>query len=131
MDGFADVKSEFVEWSQKTEELSEPRTNGNSEEGVPDEKSDDGVFGDVAFFPSDFGMGDVGDDGGDGGGDKGGEPKKVIISNNEISQNGIESKIKNSNSDADEKISGSVLAGFDVLGFGGSSRLCGVGLRVL
>ena len=71
MDGFANVKSEFVEWSQKAEELGEPRTNGNSEEGVPDEKSDNGVFGDVAFFPGDFGMGDVGDNGGDGGGDGG------------------------------------------------------------
>ena len=131
MDGFADVKSEFVEWSEKAEKLGEPWTNGDSEEGVPDEESDDGMFGDVAFFPGDFRMGDVGDDGGDGGGDKGREPKKVIISNNEISQNGIEGKIKDSNSDADEKVSGGVLAGFDVLGFGGSGRLCGVGLCVL
>ena len=79
MDGFADVKSEFVEWGQMTKKLSEPRTNGDSKEGIPDEESDDGVFGDVAFFPGDFGMRDVGDDGGDDGGDKSREPKKITV----------------------------------------------------
>lgn len=131
MDSFADVKGEFVERSQKTEELGEPGANGDSEEGVPDEKPDNGVFGDVAFFPGDFGMGDIGDNGGDGGGDKGREPKKIIISNNEISQNRIENKIEYSNGDADKKVSGSMFASFDILGLGGSSRLCEVAFRVL
>ena len=82
MDGFANVKSEFIEWGQMTKKLGEPRTNGDSKESVPDKESDDGVFGDVALFPGDFGMGDVGDDGGDDGGDKGGEPEEVVILNN-------------------------------------------------
>lgn len=79
MDSFADMKGEFVERSQKTEELGEPGANSNGEEGVPNEKSDDGVFGDFAFFPSDFGMGNVGDNGGDGSRDKSGEPKKIAV----------------------------------------------------
>lgn len=131
MDGFANVKSEFVEWSQMTKKLSEPRTNGDGEESVPDEESDDGVFGDVAFFPGDFGMRDVGDDGGDGGRNKGGEPEEVVILNNEISQNGIKGKIKDSNSDTDEKVSGGMFAGFDAFRLGGGSRFCRIGFRVL
>lgn len=79
MDSFADMKGEFVERSQKTEELGEPGANSNGEEGVPNEKSDDGVFGDFAFFPGDFGMGNVGDNGGDDSRDKSGEPKKIAV----------------------------------------------------
>lgn len=131
MDSFADVKGEFVERSQKTEELGEPGANSNGEESVPDEKPDNGVFGDFAFFPSDLRMSDVGDDGCDDGGDKSGEPEKIIISENKISQNRIESKIEDGDSDTDEEISSGVLASFDILGLGGSSRLCGVAFRVL
>ena len=69
MDGFANVKSEFIEWSEEAEELGEPRADSNGKENIPNEKSDDGVFSDVTFFPSDFGMGNVGDDGGNNSGD--------------------------------------------------------------
>ena len=76
-------------------------------------------------------MENVGDDGGDDGGDKGGEPEKIIISENKISQNRIESKIEDSDSDTDEKVSSGVLASFDFFGLSGVSRLYGVGFRVL
>ena len=82
MDGGTDIIGEFVKRSEETEELSEQRADGNGENGVPDKKSDDGVLGDIALFPSDFRMGDVSDNSSNGGGNEGGEPKEVIIINN-------------------------------------------------
>ena len=131
MNSIGDVVSKFVQRREETEELGEPGANSNGEESVPDEKPDNGVFGDFAFFPSDLRMSDVGDDGCDDGGDKGGEPEKIIISENKISQNRIESKIEDSDSDTDEKVSSGVLASFDFFGLSGVSRLYGVGFRVL
>ena len=87
MEGTGDVESEFVEWGEEAEELGDPGADGDGEEGVPDEEADDGVLGDMAVFPSDFGVGDVGDNGGDGSRDKSGEPKEVVVSNNEIGEN--------------------------------------------
>ena len=131
MEGASDAESEFVEWGEEAEELGDPGADGDGEEGVPDEKSDNGVFGDLAFFPSDFGVSNVGDDGGDGSRNKRGEPEEVVVFYNDISKERVESEIKNSDTDADKKIPSGVLTGLDVFGFGGGSRLRRVGLHVL
>ena len=62
-------------------------------------------------------MGDIGDNNCDGGGDEIGEPKKIIIFNNKISDDGVENVVESCDADADEKISSGVLRSFDV-GFG-------------
>lgn len=70
MYGASDVVGEFVKRSKKTEELRESGSNSYGEHGVPDEESNNGMFGDGTFFPSDSRMCNVGNDGGNGGGDK-------------------------------------------------------------
>ena len=54
MYGASDVVGEFVKRSKKTEELRESGSNSYGEHGVPDEESNNGMFGDGTFFPSDF-----------------------------------------------------------------------------
>lgn len=68
MDSLEDIKGEFVKRGKKTEKLGEPRADGYGEEDVPNEKADNRMFGDIAFFPGDFGMGNVGNNDGDSSG---------------------------------------------------------------
>lgn len=70
MQGASDIVSEFVKGGKKTEELRESGSNSYGEHGVPDEESNNGMFGDSTFFPSDFRMRNVGNDGSNGGGDE-------------------------------------------------------------
>ena len=73
------------------------------------------MFGDAAFFPSDFGMSNVGDDGGNGGSDEIGEPEEIVIINDKIGKNGVETIIKKGDGDADYEVTGGAFAGLDVL----------------
>ncbi len=41
MKGLATIKGEFVEWSKKTEQLSEDGGDDYGNEGVPDKKTND------------------------------------------------------------------------------------------
>lgn len=59
-------------------------------------------------------MSNEGDDDCDCGGDEIGEPKKIIIFNNKISDDGVENVVESCDADADEKISGGMLGSFDV-----------------
>ena len=74
MEILANVVNEFVEWGKEAKKLGETWADRKSEKKIPDEKFVDGGFGNVTLFPSDFGVGEVGDDGSDGGGDEAGEP---------------------------------------------------------
>ena len=65
MEGLADIKGKFVEWGEEAKKLSETGTDRESEEGVPDEKSNNRMLSDATFFPSDFRVSEVGDDGSD------------------------------------------------------------------
>ena len=101
--------------------MSKSWCDGDSEHCVPDEKSYDGGLGDLAFFPSDFRMGEVGDNGSNSGGDEIRKPEEVVVFDDEVSKNGIEAIIKKGNADADEEIAGGVTTGFDVFFGSGSS----------
>ena len=83
----SNVIDKFVKRSKKTEELSKSWGDNNSDYGVPDEKSDNGMFSNCAFFPGDFGMRKISNNSGNGGSDKVGKPDEVIIFNNQIRQN--------------------------------------------
>lgn len=48
----------------------------------------------MTFFPSDFGMRNVGYDGSKSGGDKIGKPKKVIIVDEDVRNNGKKCVVK-------------------------------------
>ena len=109
--------SEFVEWCKNTKKLCEGRANYNGEHGIPDEESDNGSFGNVTLLPGNLRVSNEGDDDCDCGGDEIGEPKKIIIFNNEISDDSVENVVESCNADADEKISSGVSRSFDV-GFG-------------
>lgn len=91
-------------------------SDGKSDDNVPDEESDDGMVGDVALLPSDFGMGDEGHDGSDSGSDEIGEPEEIVVFDDKIGDDGEKNIVEESNADADEEIADGVLAGFDVLG---------------
>ena len=94
--------------------MSEAWIDEKGEESIPDKETDNGVFGDMTLFPSNFGMGDVGDNSGDCSSNEHGKPNKIIIVNDEIGKNRIETIIEDGDADADEKISGGVFAGLDV-----------------
>lgn len=81
--------------------MSEKRTDENSGGEVPDEKFVDGDFGEGAFFPSDFGMKNVGENGGSESTDEGGKPEKIVIINNKVSEDGIKAEVENGDSNAD------------------------------
>ena len=70
MYGVGDTVSEFVKRSKKTKQLSEARGDSNGKYGIPDKESNNGMFSNCAFFPSDFRMCNVGNDGGNSGGDE-------------------------------------------------------------
>ena len=80
-----DVISEVIEGGKKAEELSETWGDGDSKHGVPDEKTNDRSFGDLAFFPGDFGMCKIGNDDSDGCSDKVREPEEVVVLNDKMS----------------------------------------------
>lgn len=65
-----DIVDKFVKRSEETEELCETRSDGDSNHGVPDEKSNNGMFSNGAFFPSDSGVCKIGDNSSNGGGNE-------------------------------------------------------------
>lgn len=65
VEGLADSKSKFVEWGEEAKKLGKAGTDRKSEEGVPDEESNNRMLSDMAFFPSDFRVSEVGDNGSD------------------------------------------------------------------
>lgn len=69
----------------------------------------------MAFFPSDFGMGDVGNNGGNNRSNKTGKPEEIVIFNDEVRQNSKKDIVKDGNTNANKKITSSVLAGFDII----------------
>ena len=118
VNGGADIIDEFVERGEETEKLGTGGSDGDGKKGVPDEKTVDGCFGNVALLPSDFGMGDVGDNGSDGGGDEVGEPEEVVVFDDEIGDNRKKNVVENSNTDTNKDVAGGATAGLDVFGFG-------------
>ena len=119
MDGSTDIVGKFVEGGKEAKKLSEPGADGNGEDGIPDEEFYDRCFGDIAFFPGDFGMKDVGDEDSGGSTDEAGEPEEIVVFDNQIGKNGVEAIIKNRNCDTDEDVTDGTFAGFDVCGSGG------------
>lgn len=85
MKGRRNVESEIIEGGEKAEKLGEARGDGDGEHSVPDEKTNNRGFGDLAFFPGNSGMSDISNDGGDGRSDEIREPEEVVVSNDEIS----------------------------------------------
>ena len=96
--------------------MGEPWVDEEGKESIPDEETNNGVFGDVAFLPGDFGMSNISDNSGNCGSDEHGEPNKVIVVNDEIGKNRIETIIENSNCDTDYKVASGVFASFDITG---------------
>ena len=76
------------------------------------------MFGNVALFPGDFGMSEIGDKNSDSGGNECGKPEEVVVSNDEIRKNSVKAIVEDRNADADKKVAGGVFAGLDVFGLG-------------
>ena len=70
----------------------------------------------MTFFPSNLGVRDIRNNRGDCGSDEVGEPEKVAAFDEEIRDNSEECIVEKRDSEADEKVSGSMLGGFDVIG---------------
>ena len=64
------MEDKFIKWGEEAEELSEPRSNSEGNNSIPNKKSDDGMFGDTALFPGDFGVSDKSYNDGDSCGDE-------------------------------------------------------------
>ena len=84
MDSAGNIIDKFVERSKKAKKLRKARSDSNGKHSVPDEKSDNGMFGDFALFPGDFRMCKVSNDGGDGSSNKIGKPDEIIILDDKI-----------------------------------------------
>lgn len=70
MDGGSDIVGEFVKRGKDAEKLGEAGSDEKSKKCIPDEETDDGMFGDDAIFPSDSGVSDECNYDGDAGGDQ-------------------------------------------------------------
>ena len=57
------IKGKFVDWSNKTKEPGKKWTDGNGGETVPEKEHNDTTFGNMAFFPGDFGVKNIGENG--------------------------------------------------------------------
>ena len=94
--------------------MSKNRADNNGKHSIPDKKSDDRHFSNMAFFPGNLGMSDVGDDDSDGSSNKAREPEEIIVFDDKISQYSIKDIIKNCDTDANKEIPSSMSAGFNV-----------------
>lgn len=106
--------SKIVNWGEVAKKLSEGGTDGNKK-SVPDEKFDDGEFGNFAFFPGNFGVEEISDDSSNRGGNKGGKPDEVVVFDDEIGNNRIENIIESGNTEANDEIPGGMARSFDVI----------------
>ena len=97
----ADIVDEFVKWRDEAEEPSEERADGNGGDTIPDEEHNNTAFGDGAFFPGDFGMENIGENGGEGIGDDAVKPKKLVAIENYTSEKSVNSKIEERQNNAD------------------------------
>ncbi len=113
MDGRGDIVGEFVKRSKDAKKLSEGGGDKKSESCIPDEKADDGMFGNRAILPGDFGVRNESDDSGNACGNEVRKPEEIVVFNNEIRENSKEGIIENRDRDADEEVSKCVLASFD------------------
>ena len=71
VDGLTDIKGEIIERSDEGKNPGEEGADENSTDGVPDKEFVDAGFAGVAFFPSDFGVENIGENSGGGGGNQG------------------------------------------------------------
>ena len=86
MNGAGDIVGQFVKRSEKAKKLRETRSDSDGEDGIPDEKSSDGLFGDGTFFPSDSGVCKVSDDSSNSGGNKIRKPDEIVVFDDEIGE---------------------------------------------
>ena len=107
---------EIVKTGDEAKKLGEARIDGNGKKDIPDEKLIDTNFARIAFFPGDFGVEDVGENGSKSAGDEAGEPEKAIIINDEIGEDGVGTVIKNRKNDSDNKITTSAMGSLNVDG---------------
>lgn len=70
MDSAGNIIDKFVERSKKAKKLRKARSDSNGKHSVPDEKSDNGMFGDFALFPGNFRMRKIGYNGSNSGSNK-------------------------------------------------------------
>lgn len=109
-----DIVGEFVKWRKKAKKLSKAGCDGDSNHCIPNKESNDRMLGDSAFFPSDSGMREVGNDGSNSGSNKIGEPNEVVVLDDEIGQNSKKGVVEGSNQYAYYEITKSVFGCFDV-----------------
>ena len=64
--------------------MGKSRTDSYGKDGVPNEKFIDGGFGDVALFPGDFGVENIGNDSSNSSRDESGKPEKIVVVNDNI-----------------------------------------------
>ena len=88
---------EFVKWCKEAKKLSKARCDGDSDHCVPNKESNDRTLSDSAFFPSDSGMREVGNDGSNSSSNKIGEPNEVVVLDDEIGHNSKKGVVEGSN----------------------------------
>ena len=71
VNGLTDIKGEIVERSDDGKNPGEERTDEDSTNSVPDKEFNDAGFAWVAFFPSDFGVENIGENSGSSSGNQG------------------------------------------------------------
>lgn len=94
--------------------MSKSWSDGYGEHSVPDEKSNNRMFGDNALFPGNFGVCYICNNGGNGGSDKIGKPYKIVVFDDKIGKNCEKGIIKDGDADAYYKVAESMFGSFDI-----------------
>ena len=116
MDSVSNIESEFVQRGEQAKKLGECGCDGDGEDGIPDEESNNGMFGDGALFPCDFGVCEICNNGGDCGSDEIRKPYEIIIFDDKVGENCEEGIVKTSDAYSYDEIAKGVPRGFDVFG---------------
>lgn len=98
----ADIVDEFVKWCDEAKEPGEEGADGDGSDAVPDEEHNNTAFSDGAFFPGDFRMENIGEDGSKRISDDTIKPKKLIAIENYASEKSVNSKIEECQNNTDD-----------------------------
>ena len=111
MNSGGDTISNVVEWRDKAEELSKAWADCYCQDGIPEKEFVFSSFLYLTFFPCDFGMQNICYDCGNSSSNKIRKPNEIVIFDNNIGKNGVETVIKESDCDTNKKITCSVMGG--------------------
>lgn len=97
----ANTVDEFVKWRDVAKKPSKKWADGDGGDAVPNEEHNNTAFSDGTFFPGNFGMKNIGENGGESVGDDAIKPKELVAIENYTSKKSIDGKIEECQNNTD------------------------------